>query len=141
MFSEGEEKIFSNSKQKALRRAFDLKKGLTSKHPEILNSVSKSKNLNDSIRALGRRENQIITSGKGVHTRINAKAEAFGSQATQIRNPKIASQQINDKDNIGSKITRRSKPDHSEKFLQSYYDHGYKGNNSITAKRIMKSRR
>lgn len=134
-------KTFSSAKQKALRKAFDLQKGLASKKGEVISSSNKIGDVMDGIRGLGRRENQVITRGKGVNASINTKAERFGSQATRVRNPESVSREVNDLAMKGDKITRHSKISHNAEQRQSFYDHGY-GTPSINGKKfVMKSKR
>ena len=129
LYSETEEKTFSSAKQKALRKAWDLQKGLASKNGEIVTNSNKIGDVMEGIRRLGRRENQIITKGKGVNASINAKAERYGSQATRVRNPETVSKEVNNRFLKDDKITRHGKPKAGKSFKQGSdqkaYDHDF----------------
>ena len=131
LFSALEQREFNSRSQKALRRAWDLRKGLAASgetlRPRGRNEQVTVGNIMDEIRGIGRRKSREISSfagdvnGRGVHESINNKARrlikgnAVSGRVIDSETARLANSDYRKFE----KYTRRSKfgP-------QAEYDHG-----------------
>lgn len=137
-------KEFSSKEQKALRKAYDLAKGLSSPNIDTnvpkrrLQEALKIEDVGNAIRKEGRRISKTFkTAKRSVDDRINIRANQLGNGAQAIRNPQspiFGGKEIGPQGPRGEGISK-SMIKNANKDSRYGYDHGYIPNDKIEEKK------